>query len=234
MELLEVCDRCEGNGERWNYYQKSKKLEKCDTCNGKGKLVLGGEWLKYKIALLNREIPYYWKIIKHEKDFPYMFDYGMEKQCDACNGEGEWEERISNKEYRTVTCKVCEGYGHIYPKKKELYNKIFDRFVSSKQRKEDYVKLLEDRVFEREEYKGFEQKKVPSYWWVCVKCIRNFDGSDGMGGADSCCGCVNESMTNANGYSYFKPINEKAKEWYNNGGYKKNLCYDPKHNYKVK
>lgn len=40
-------------------------------------------------------------------------------------------------------------------------------------------------------------------------------------------------MTNENGYSYFRPYNKAAQYWYNNGGYKNNICYEEFHDYTV-
>ena len=69
------------------------------------------------------------------------------------------------------------------------------------------------------------------YCQICIRCTHYFEPYDFY---SNCYGCVNECMTNANGYSYFTPINNTTRDWYNNGGYKLNIEYDISHDYLIK
>lgn len=233
--LLISCENCGGEGRLWFYENKSRELKICNLCNGRGQIVIGEEYCKYKIAHFNRYIPYLWKIIKRKIQLPlnYSYNYTVIDNCISCDGQGVRYNSISDTKEELVTCNSCNGQGTTL-NFENCYQQVFQDFIQAKVDKKKYISILNNKEYENEEYQGFSFAQIRSWKWVCVKCINYLDGTDGMGGMNSCSGCVNESMTNANGYSYFKPLNNIAKEWYNRGGYKKNICYDTKHNYKIK
>lgn len=234
IDLLIECDYCNGEKTEWVKVENGREKVSCSACNGKGELLLGEEYIKYQIAYLNREIPYLWKILKHELDIPLEYSYDSYEECNHCNGLGKWFDRVSEDREVEVSCEHCHGAGSWQLTKEDIYKKIFNDFLENKRNKEAYIKSLENEEYKFDIYKSYIEKKPTPANWVCVKCTHYLDGTDGLGGMDSCCGCVNESMCWTGNNIYFKPLNDRAKEWYNNGGYKKNLCYRPKFDYKIK
>jgi hypothetical protein len=233
--MLIACSDCYGAGKRNHYYKKTNEFKDCETCNGKGQILLGEEFIKYQLAYYNRYIPYLWKILKRELPIPHTYGLESTYHCHKCKGTGSFYKKVSETIEKEFTCKECHGDGIISPTQEKLYNQVFLDFVDAKKGKEINTKLLESKLYEEEEYKEYKKKHLYGYQWVCIKCTHHMDGTDGMGGMDSCCGCVNESACwqEKNPNIYFSPVSEKAKNWYNEGGYKKNIVYDKKHNYRI-
>jgi|GEM_PF-4212738 len=246
MEHLILCKDCQGKGERvYHYYDKKRKIQieevkTCKTCNGKGKVVRRRVYYEYKLLKLIRLTDYYWKILNHKIKIPIKYWYDCAKTCHACRGNGFIKIKIESEDSKKTIiqqteCEKCKGNGIAYTKTvKDMYNEIFNSYIDCKTQKQKIKEILKNKEWEKDEYKEYKEYFPSKQEQVCVRCINYLDGTDGMGGMDTCCGCVNESELNDNGYSYFQPVNEKAKKWYNNGGYKYNLCYDKKHNYIVK
>lgn len=234
IDLLQECDYCEGEKKEWVQVENGRERADCTRCNGKGKLLLGQEYIKYQIAYLNRHIPYLWRILKHELEIPYEYMYDAYDECSHCNGLGKWLVRVSEDREDEVSCEHCHGAGSWQKGKDDIYKEIFVEFLENKKRKEEYIKVLENQEYKYDLYEGYNEEKPSATEWVCVKCTNFLDGTDGQGGMDSCSGCVNESMCWTGDNIYFKPINENAKQWYNNGGFKRNLSFQTKFDYKIK
>lgn len=231
MDLLEICSACDGKGERWYYGKDSKELKVCNRCEGKGKVFLTKSHLIYKLEALNRNITDVWQTIKNRtldvNDIWYRFS-NIRRKCSKCEGKGEWYEKLSETKEVKKSCPNCNGEGKIYPTFKECYDHLFNEyFLKYKKEKEEVLIALNNEEYLNDEYQGFKPKYDYGSSWVCVKC-EYFLEQCSTGGTPYCC---NESMcTDRTG---FKPINERAKQWYNNGGYKKNLNYNPKKDYRV-
>ena len=244
MKHLIACVDCQGKGERiYRYYDKKEKvrieeIKTCKTCNGKGKVVRKKTYYKYRLLELIRLTDYYWKILKHKIPLPIEYLYNPTDECAACNGTGFIENRIQSEDgkktvIKEVKCNKCKGSG-IVKTIKDMYGEIFNSYINCKKQKQEIKEILKNKEWEKDEYKEYKEYFPIKHFQVCIRCSNYLDGTDNMGGMNSCCGCVNECGSNDNGYSYFVPINDKAKEWYNNGGYKFNLCYDANHDYSIK
>jgi len=246
MDLFKQCDYCKGMGTSNEYsnfkdadgnrHEVHKKVV-CKECGGKGTTVARYTGCVYEYVHNKRLADHYWKMLKHESPIPYWYFSNSCENCNECRGRGEIEEitHTDGVEERVYhKCKTCNGEGIIHTKTtKQIYEDIFQKYLESKNFRNYYKTALKNKEWIDSKYDEFKDYIPHGYWQVCVRCEKNNDGTDGDGGMDTCCGCVNESMCNENGYSYFKPYNEAAKLWYNNGGFKLNICYDSKHNYKV-
>lgn len=245
MEYLITCQDCNGKGERNYCYFNSKtrtkveKLNTCKTCRGKGTVVKKKSYFLHELLKTKRQIDYYWKILKHQISIPNEYLYDSTETCSNCGGSGSINNKIISEDGKTtitkyVKCDNCNGKGIVNIKSiREIYDEIFNNYLNAKKYKKELFNILDEQEWKNPEYKEYREYLPDKSMEVCIRCSKYLDGTDGMGGADSCCGCVNESMCNENGYSYFTPINEKAREWYNKGGYKCNLCYDRNHDYKI-
>ena len=231
IDILETCGHCEGKGEKWIYGSDTKELGVCEECNGKGKVLLVNEHLIYKLESANRYINLFWDILKHKMSLDYeimgWFEHKLTKTCEECNGKGDWWEKVSDTKEVKVKCQACKGYGKIEPTKKDYYNAIFQKYLDYKQIRNKCREMLDNKEWGKEEFKDYKPKRKYGSSWVCVKCEYLF--------VQCCTGCTpyccNSSMcTDTVG---FAPINERAKQWYNNGGYKLNLNYNPRKNYKI-
>lgn len=180
---------------------------------------MGEEYLKYRIALLDRYIPYLWKILNKQMDMPAIFIYQSNSCCKACQGSG----KVNN-----VPCTVCKSSGKIPLSTKQQYNNIFKKFVRAKKDKEYFEQALRDRQFEAyQELEEAKEARPNKKDWVCLKCARNFDGTKGTE-VDTCFGCVNYKSGDAQGKEMFVPVSKTAAKWYKEKGHKLNFNYQDK------
>lgn len=230
MDLLIQCNHCQGKGIEHKYSYPDKNttiIEKisCHKCNGKGQKVKKGHYLSYELLKTKRELNYLCEILQHKRVIPATYFYDNEQPCHECNGEGyiNHETIDGNKTIiKKEKCSQCNGKGYIKTKtKKDIYNEIFDEYIGLKKYRSEIVQALKNKEWEDEKYKDYNEAHPYGYWEVCVRCASYNDDY-------ACMGCVNESMCPENG-CYFEPIDEKAKQWFVDKGYKKCIGYEPKY-----
>lgn len=173
---------------------------------------MGEEYLKYRIALLDRYIPYLWKILHKEIEMPDIFVYQANSSCKACQGSG----KVVNE-----PCTVCRSSGKIPLSTKQQYSNIFKKFVRAKKDKELFEKALKEKQYEEYESLGIQEARPNKKDWICIKCAHNYNGTIGTENSP-CLGCVNYKQGNAAGQRNFKPVSKSAAKWYNEKGYRMN------------
>jgi len=230
MELLIKCERCHGETTKSKYTYLDKEttvIERipCTKCKGKGYKVMKGHYLSYELLRIKRETDRLWKIIKHERRIPSEYFYNAADYCKECDGMGYIETR-TEEENKTIikkkTCTTCNGKGQVKIKTtKDIYNEIFNKYLGYKKQRDEIVQALKNKEWEDEKYKDYIEAHPYGYWEVCVRCTNYHDEY-------ACMGCVNESMCPENGCDFI-PIDEKARKWFVDKGYKKCIGYEPKY-----
>lgn len=244
MDLFIDCDYCGdtlhvGQAVKEDSYIDNKgrehlaqKLEICPHCGGIGKLVSHYKGCTYFYIYNKRKAHMLWDIISHKIPIPMSVWESYEQPCSKCRGTGiTYTFCRPDKEHGIITdkikteCSACHGKGYKTITPAQIYCDLFQQYLDAKKKRDFYKMAISNRLWEDEKYKNY--KEYNSYGnAVCVRCAN-------LLASQECCGCCNESMTNENGYSYFRPYNKAAQYWYNNGGYKNNICYEEFHDYTV-
>ncbi|MED1125248.1 hypothetical protein [Bacillus atrophaeus] len=179
---------------------------------------MGEEYLKYRIALLDRYIPYLWKILSKQIDMPAIFIYKANSVCKVCKGLGKLENN---------DCTVCRSSGKIPLSTKQQYNNIFKKFIKAKQDKEFLENALKTKQYESLQEQGMVEARPNKKDWLCIKCAHNYDGTKGTD-RDACIGCVNFGKGNPRGERRFKPMSKRVAKWYIKKGHRFNFGHNSK------
>ena len=234
MELLIGCKRCNGKGTDKKYYYDNKSNTEiveeitCTQCGGIGTTVKKGHYLSYDLMSTKWELDIAWKTLKHELDIPTHYFYNSTKDCKECNGLGYIEHKNvdGNKTFiKKVKCSNCDGEGIIHTKTtKDIYNEIFNTYLNLKKQRNEINDLLKNKAWEDEIYTSYKEAHPNGYWEVCIRCSNYFDSIENL---NACRGCTNESMIPENG-CHFDPVDEGARKWFIDKGYKKCIGYSSK------
>jgi RecJ-like exonuclease len=184
--------------------------------------------LSYDLIHTKWELNNAWKMLKHEISIPTHYFYDSTEECKACNGKGYKEHKTvyGNKTIiKRETCTICNGEGIIHTKTtKDIFNEIFNTYLSLKKQRNEIIKLLKDKAWEDENYSSYKEAHPYGYWEVCIRCNNYFDSIENL---NACHACTNESMIPENGCN-FDPVDEGARKWFIDKGYKKCIGYTPK------
>lgn len=225
MPLLEQCNYC-GGFCTYTYEKDNELITKpCKHCNGKGLLVLGEEAIKYYLEEGETSRKELIKIYKKELPIPHK--YKTNEKCYSCSGSGKIYKKISEEKEKIISCKKCKGIGYFYKTEKEMYKEISSEISSSKNGRNILLKYLKEKTYEKPEYKEYNTYRISKHYWVCIRC-EHYRKEE-----YECYGCGNENH-GLSKKSYFLPINNKVKNWYNKTGHKYNLGYDPIYDYTIK